>query len=173
MALIKCPECGKEISDTAKNCIHCGYALKEDSVTSPQQTIIHIESPKKTKFSSKYLISGITLFLIALIISVFNSLSGDGVNSGSEGEFVLLNASKISSVVSFIFSIILLAIPKIRKKLVVILYLIANLASAFFIINYSAGTGGCDALTFVPQLIGLFVSYILIFISLFIKDEKQ
>ena len=27
MALIKCPECGKEISDKATNCIHCGYPL--------------------------------------------------------------------------------------------------------------------------------------------------
>ena len=29
MALIKCPECGKEISDKAKVCIHCGYPLNE------------------------------------------------------------------------------------------------------------------------------------------------
>ena len=28
MALIKCPECGKEISDTAKSCPNCGYSLK-------------------------------------------------------------------------------------------------------------------------------------------------
>ena len=27
MALIKCPECGKEISDKASACIHCGYPL--------------------------------------------------------------------------------------------------------------------------------------------------
>ena len=27
MALIKCPECGKEISDKSKACIHCGYPL--------------------------------------------------------------------------------------------------------------------------------------------------
>lgn len=27
MALIKCPECGKEISDKAPTCIHCGYPL--------------------------------------------------------------------------------------------------------------------------------------------------
>lgn len=27
MALIKCPECGKEISDKSKVCIHCGYPL--------------------------------------------------------------------------------------------------------------------------------------------------
>ena len=29
MALIICPECGKEISDKAKCCIHCGYPLEE------------------------------------------------------------------------------------------------------------------------------------------------
>lgn len=29
MALIKCPECGREISDTAKKCIGCGYAFTE------------------------------------------------------------------------------------------------------------------------------------------------
>lgn len=27
MALIRCPECGKEISDQAEYCIHCGYPL--------------------------------------------------------------------------------------------------------------------------------------------------
>lgn len=27
MALIKCPECGKEISDKSNQCIHCGYPL--------------------------------------------------------------------------------------------------------------------------------------------------
>lgn len=35
MALIKCPECGKEVSDRATVCIHCGYPLdvtKSDSV---------------------------------------------------------------------------------------------------------------------------------------------
>ena len=29
MALIKCPECGKEISDKAMQCIHCGYPLSQ------------------------------------------------------------------------------------------------------------------------------------------------
>ena len=28
MAMIKCPECGKEISDTAKTCTHCGGKLR-------------------------------------------------------------------------------------------------------------------------------------------------
>lgn len=29
MALIKCPECGKEISDKSNTCIHCGFPLQE------------------------------------------------------------------------------------------------------------------------------------------------
>lgn len=29
MAIILCPECGKEVSDNAVSCPHCGYQLKE------------------------------------------------------------------------------------------------------------------------------------------------
>lgn len=29
MALIKCPECGKNISDTCENCIHCGCPIRK------------------------------------------------------------------------------------------------------------------------------------------------
>ncbi len=29
MALIKCPECGKEVSDKAQSCINCGYPIAE------------------------------------------------------------------------------------------------------------------------------------------------
>lgn len=42
MALIKCPECGKEISDKALACIHCGFPLSllekqtEPEVTKPK-----------------------------------------------------------------------------------------------------------------------------------------
>lgn len=31
MALIKCPECGKDVSDKAEVCIHCGYPLKAET----------------------------------------------------------------------------------------------------------------------------------------------
>ena len=29
MALINCPECGKEISDAASNCPHCGFPIED------------------------------------------------------------------------------------------------------------------------------------------------
>ena len=32
MALIKCPECGKEISDKAVSCPHCGFPISKEEV---------------------------------------------------------------------------------------------------------------------------------------------
>ena len=28
MSLIKCPECGKDVSNLSEKCIHCGYPLQ-------------------------------------------------------------------------------------------------------------------------------------------------
>lgn len=35
MALIKCPECGREVSDKAAACIHCGFPLGQELSTKP------------------------------------------------------------------------------------------------------------------------------------------
>ena len=35
MSLIKCPECGKEVSDKAPACIHCGYPLQNQQPIIP------------------------------------------------------------------------------------------------------------------------------------------
>ena len=40
MALIKCPECGQNISDQADTCIHCGYPLTEFKKELEQQRLI-------------------------------------------------------------------------------------------------------------------------------------
>ena len=32
MALIKCPECNKDISSKSKICIHCGYPIESDNI---------------------------------------------------------------------------------------------------------------------------------------------
>ena len=36
MALIKCPECGRDVSDKSEKCIHCGYPLNDPVDTFPK-----------------------------------------------------------------------------------------------------------------------------------------
>ncbi|MBQ8576015.1 MAG: hypothetical protein IJ447_08225 [Clostridia bacterium] len=50
MALINCPDCGKEVSDSAKNCIHCGCVLKQNLVKCPE---CGNEAPEGTKTCAK------------------------------------------------------------------------------------------------------------------------
>lgn len=61
MALIQCPECGKDISDTSDICIHCGFPL---------------EKPKKInwikKHKKKVIIAGVVVALLAFIIFLFS-----------------------------------------------------------------------------------------------------
>lgn len=40
MALIQCPECGKEISDQSPACIHCGYPLSPTPV--PEEPVYSV-----------------------------------------------------------------------------------------------------------------------------------
>lgn len=42
MALIKCPECGKEISNKSKQCIHCGYPLDESIINQNTKYAIYL-----------------------------------------------------------------------------------------------------------------------------------
>ena len=39
MALIKCPECGQEVSNLAPTCIHCGYPLNEEQTDMQSQQV--------------------------------------------------------------------------------------------------------------------------------------
>lgn len=55
MAIISCPECGREISDTIKKCINCGYRIKGNT--------------KKKSNKNKVLII-ITIICLTLIVIV-------------------------------------------------------------------------------------------------------
>ena len=63
MALIKCPECGKEISDKSTCCIHCGYPLADKEIDSSTtsnddaQAIPVMKSHQEKKPKNKALIN--------------------------------------------------------------------------------------------------------------------
>jgi type II secretory pathway pseudopilin PulG len=71
MALIKCPECSKEISDKVKNCPHCGYPLKENEGDPQKVEVSSISFKSKDPTKRKKIITGIVVVLIIIIGAVF------------------------------------------------------------------------------------------------------
>ena len=69
MALIKCPECGKEISDKAAECVCCGYPLK--SVPCPPVFPTNYESSISIENGASRvpsIIIGVVLQIIGLVV---------------------------------------------------------------------------------------------------------
>lgn len=61
MALVSCPECGKEISDSSNACIHCGYVLAK------KKSLVEIAK----EYKSKLIPIGAILLVIILGVSLF------------------------------------------------------------------------------------------------------
>lgn len=73
MALIQCPECGKEISDKVTACPHCGYPMVETSPQpeTPQQVeVTAINLSAKDPNKAKKIIPGIVFVLCAVLAIV-------------------------------------------------------------------------------------------------------
>lgn len=103
MALIKCPECGKEISTMADSCPNCGYPLKKDipeghkAFSIPQSeldrmgTVKPIVNKADYKSTTRMVIGIIMLVLSAFIlfqscaVGVANSFENPMGNDGSLG----------------------------------------------------------------------------------------
>ena len=81
MALIKCPECGKEISDKSKKCPECGYPIKK----------LKKKSGTKRKIIIPLIIVIGIIFIIsitAIIIKLSNGKSTQQVQQQTQTEIV-------------------------------------------------------------------------------------
>lgn len=80
MALITCPECGKEVSDTCTTCIHCGYLLHSPPSPLPQndaQRNFFLGVPKK-----RLMLVIILVVVVTLVSTVISCLiAGDFFSS--------------------------------------------------------------------------------------------
>lgn len=66
MAIIKCPECGKKISDKARVCVHCGYPLlRENGICGEEKS--KIENKTKPDYLK---ISFMAAVLIVLMVKI-------------------------------------------------------------------------------------------------------
>ncbi len=50
MALIKCPDCGKKVSDRAVQCIHCGCPLDDITNNEENSEMVKVFVERKNKF---------------------------------------------------------------------------------------------------------------------------
>ena len=58
MALIKCPECGKEVSDKSEICIYCGYPIKDFILSDIENVLSKINLCLKNINTNNEIING-------------------------------------------------------------------------------------------------------------------
>lgn len=77
MALIKCPECGKDISDKAPACIHCGFPLrliKSEVEELPEKEIAIVNEeriPSENGYSMELIDYGNKKVQVATVLKVY------------------------------------------------------------------------------------------------------
>lgn len=79
MAMIKCPECGKDISDTATSCPNCGYVITKKTVDISPTPVPDLQ--KKPVAGIVCIVAGIIAVivgipLISIIIGIFAIIGG-------------------------------------------------------------------------------------------------
>ena len=83
MAIINCPECGKEISDRAETCIYCGYPLKEPMKEEALKKEVSGKELFKEvlgNFGRKIGKKGLLIILAAAIVIAVVAVSGKTLN---------------------------------------------------------------------------------------------
>ena len=179
MALINCPECNKEISDTAKNCIHCGYVLKEENnVIQPQTVVVEAKKGLSAKNSLNigvtiiFVITGLTLFLYWLVCGLYNiplsnlDIFRDYTESELDEIVPILEWLVIPALISVVMSILTYSVPKLRKTWFKIVYMLISLSvwplSYIFSMTFST--------SFLPMSIAYVAGIVFVIKSMVIKE---
>ena len=71
MALIKCPECKKQVSDSAEACPHCGYKLKEHE---PNYVGLSVEKSIRHHFI-KEMVAAVILAIVGVFCIVCGAIN--------------------------------------------------------------------------------------------------
>lgn len=107
MALISCPECGKEISNRAKFCIYCGFPLDELQ-NRPNQTAVTVSSINKA--SNICRIDGVEYDLTEVKNDLLNLPEGKLTNQSDKDRLHVILKKMVHSINGFsIFAAIMLA----------------------------------------------------------------
>ena len=66
MAIIKCPECGAEVSDKAEQCLKCAYPIAKKSTQNEVQTIEQTGKNLKLQLVLAIIVMFIGVFVFAI-----------------------------------------------------------------------------------------------------------
>ena len=93
MALIRCPECGKQISSKAKACPHCGFPLDDVIKPNEEKPVIEpiLERKKSSIATSIFLFLFLELvFAAGFVFCVLMSVLNHEVFQSLDGLFIVL-----------------------------------------------------------------------------------
>ena len=88
MALIKCPECGRDVSDKADDCIHCGFPLKEQAGHSTEHSNCgqNKQAMVQNKPAKHFGVILSVIIVVAIIISAFALQNSSSTNIKKNGD---------------------------------------------------------------------------------------
>lgn len=120
MALIQCPECGKEISDQSEKCLNCGFPIKKTEKPAESTS-----RKNKTDRSKVVILLNVGLGFFALLFFI-GVVSSEGGISGNQNAAIVAWGILVGSILCLI---------SIRKKSKVLTY--------FFVVPYAVALVEC------------------------------
>ena len=118
--IIKCPECGKDVSNKADKCIHCGYPFKAETVVTKEE---------KAQMVGLRVFLGIITLLLSFVFNNYTTVKflNEGVDAIESGAF--------SSLLMTLSGIIMLCMCKTKNYKVllipIVIILICFLACSY------------------------------------------
>ena len=129
MALIKCPECEKEISTYAETCPHCGYPIKKNE-PAKEKAVENFPKPKDSLWINKWkdkavkvrrnwtLLFCASLLLVVLFVILLNvdrEVTSYGTYAKS-GWMIMVGISSFIAFLAFALWINVLIVSKVRSR---------------------------------------------------------
>jgi ribosomal protein L37E len=133
MALIKCPECGKEVSDKANNCLNCGYPLNNDNaiVNEIKEQSRQEKIDKTNKMFKIFLILAIVCTCAWIIMFLWQAGNASTISNASAGAWaaslgshILTNYEKRIITIDNTFDIL--------KKILILPIIFFSIMSAYY-----------------------------------------
>ncbi len=118
MAMIKCPECGKEISDKAVSCPNCGYLIRQEPIEYLEEEYEEDEEESNSERWKNDIVYGILSIMICIFSTILALRIDEGI--GLVFPFILyIISASISIRHRKIFSFIGLIISALGIALIV------------------------------------------------------